>query len=905
MEQSLTRYIWSHTKRQQLFILLIVALSMIPYFLAFDLPKQIVNGPIQGDGFEGANATQLFMHLTVDIPYWGTVTLFPGLELNRMSMLMALSLTFLALVVINGLFKYYINTFKGRLGERLLRRIRFELIDRILRFPPTHFKRVKGAEISSMVKDEVEPLGGFTGDAFVQPALLGGQALSALFFILVQNFWLGLIAAFMAAIQVGIIPKMRRRLIELGRQRQLSARQLAGRIGEMVDGIGTIHAYDTSNFERADASHRLGDIFRIRYDLYQWKFLVKFINNFLAQLTPFFFYALGGYLTLKGSLDVGQLVAVINAYKELPGPLKELIDWDQARQDVQVKYEQVFEQFDASNMIDDKVQKLSPGAVAAIAAPIVVSNLTLEDDSGSRLLEQASLKIEAGEVIAIVGGSGAEALADAIGRTLWPTSGKVSINDVDILELPESLTGRRISYVSSDSYFFHASLKDNLLYGLKHAPLVEKQYEGAALEHRKWEIREAKLAGNPAIDINSEWIDYASSPAGDGKPENLIQAVLAVLDSVELSQDILEFALRSAIDPLTDLHLAARIVELRHVLRAELEKENLSGLIAPFELESYNSEATVGENLLFGTMRDSSQSIRTVIESEYFRSLMRETGLVKTLFEMGYTIAENIVEIFADLPGDHPFFQQLTFMTPDDVPVYQQMLQRLQSRSFDEANESERRAMLRLSFFYIEPRQRFGLLSPEIMNRIVEVRHMFHENLPDSLKNVIEIYDPTKYMSATSLLDNILFGKVSHRYTDASRRITHIVAEVMRKQGVYERVLAVGLDFNLGAGGKRLGPLQRQKLNLARALIRKSDYYVFNRPLPGLDPRQQEEIVERVITFLKQNNNNPAIVWVLSNATLSRMFDRVIVVHQGLISADGSYETLAQENGTFKDMVAT
>jgi len=905
MEQSLTRYIWSHTKRQQLFILLIVALSMIPYFLAFDLPKQIVNGPIQGDGFEGANATQLFMHLTVDIPYWGTVTLFPGLELNRMSMLMALSLTFLALVVINGLFKYYINTFKGRLGERLLRRIRFELIDRILRFPPTHFKRVKGAEISSMVKDEVEPLGGFTGDAFVQPALLGGQALSALFFILVQNFWLGLIAAFMAAIQVGIIPKMRRRLIELGRQRQLSARQLAGRIGEMVDGIGTIHAYDTSNFERADASHRLGDIFRIRYDLYQWKFLVKFINNFLAQLTPFFFYALGGYLTLKGSLDVGQLVAVINAYKELPGPRKELMDWDQARQDVQVKYEQVFEQFDASNMIDDKVQKLSPGAVAAIAAPIVVSNLTLEDDSGSRLLEQASLKIEAGEVIAIVGGSGAEALADAIGRTLWPTSGKVSINDVDILELPESLTGRRISYVSSDSYFFHASLKDNLLYGLKHAPLVEKQYEGAALEHRKWEIREAKLAGNPTIDINSEWIDYASSPAGDGKPENLIQAVLAVLDSVELSQDILEFALRSTIDPLTDLHLAARIVELRHVLRAELEKENLSGLIAPFELESYNSEATVGENLLFGTMRDSSQSIRTVIESEYFRSLMRETGLVKTLFEMGYTIAENIVEIFADLPGDHPFFQQLTFMTPDDVPVYQQMLQRLQSRSFDEANESERRAMLRLSFFYIEPRQRFGLLSPEIMNRIVEVRHMFHENLPDSLKNVIEIYDPTKYMSATSLLDNILFGKVSHRYTDASRRITHIVAEVMRKQGVYERVLAVGLDFNLGAGGKRLGPLQRQKLNLARALIRKSDYYVFNRPLPGLDPRQQEEIVERVITFLKQNNNNPAIVWVLSNATLSRMFDRVIVVHQGLISADGSYETLAQENGTFKDMVAT
>ncbi|MDS7598004.1 ABC transporter ATP-binding protein [Agrobacterium tumefaciens] len=905
MEQSLTRYIWTHTKRHQLFILMIVALSMIPYFLAFDLPKQIVNGPIQGDGFEGANATQPFMHLTLDIPYWGTVELFPGLELDRMSMLMALSLTFLALVVINGLFKYYINTYKGRLGERLLRRIRFELIDKILRFPPSHFKRVKGAEISSMVKDEVEPLGGFTGDAFVQPALLGGQALSALFFILVQNFWLGLIAAFMAAIQVGIIPKMRRRLIELGRQRQLSARQLAGRIGEMVDGIGTIHAYDTSNYERADASHRLGDIFKIRYDLYQWKFLVKFINNFLAQLTPFFFYALGGYLTLKGSLDVGQLVAVINAYKELPGPLKELIDWDQSRQDVQVKYEQVFEQFNAPNMIDKKVQELSAASSTAITAPIVISNLTLEDDSGSRLLEQASLKIEPGEVIAIVGGSGAEALADAVGRTLWPASGKITINDVDILELPESVTGRRISYVSSDSYFFHASLEDNLLYGLKHALLAEKLYQGTELEHRKWEVREARMAGNPEVDINGNWIDYASSPAGDEKPENIAKAVLAVLDTVDLSQDVLEFALRSSIDPLSDLHLAARIVELRNVLRSELEKENLSGLIAPFELNSYNSEATVGENLLFGTMRDQTQTIKTIIESDYFRSLMHETGLVETLFDMGHTIAENIVEIFADLPGDHPFFQQLTFMTPDDIPVYQQMLQRLQGKHYADANEAEKRAMLRLSFFYIEPRQRFGLLTQDIMDRIIEVRHMFHANLPDNLKNMIEIYDPTKYMSATSLLDNILFGKISYRYTDASRRITKIVADVMRKRGVYERVLAVGLDFNLGAGGKRLGPLQRQKLNLARALMRKSDYYIFNRPLPGLDHRLQEEIVERVITFLKQNNSNPSIVWVLSNATLSRMFDRVIVVHQGSITADGSYETLAQENGTFQEMVAT
>ncbi len=908
MEKSLARYIWTHTRRQQLWILFIVALSMIPYFLSFDLPKQIVNGPIQGGGFEGVNATQLFMHLEVDLPFWGTVTLFPGVELNRMMTLMGLSFTFLVLVIINGLFKYYINTFKGRLGERLLRRIRFDLIDRILRFPPSHFKRVKGSEISSMVKDEVEPLGGFTGDAFVQPALLGGQAFSALFFILVQNLWLGLIAAFMAAIQVGIIPKMRRRLIDLGRQRQLSARLLAGRIGEIVDGIGTIHAYDTSNYERADAAHRLGEIFRIRYDLYQWKFLVKFINNFLAQLTPFFFYAIGGYLTLKGSLDVGQLVAVINAYKELPGPLKELIDWDQARQDVQVKYEQVIEQFDSSNMIPPEIQTVSLAAAGTLTAAITIDKLVLDDDSGARILEPTSLSIERGEKIAIVGGAAAEALAEAIGRTIRPASGKICIASDDILEIPESTTGRRISYVSSDTYFFHGSLKDNLLYGLKHAPLKSKSYVGKEADTRKWEILEAKLAGNTDMDLRGDWIDYESTPSGSDKPGSLAHDMFTVLEKVQLSSDILEFALRSSIDPLSDLHLAARIVEMRQALRGELQRENLSNIIVPFELESYNTEATVGENLLFGTMRDTTLTGRTIVESEYFRNLMIETGLSRTLFDMGYTIAENLIEIFGDLPADHPFFQQVTFLTAEEIPAYQQILQRLQNVGEDKYNgatDAEKRAMLRLSFFYIEPRHRFGLLTPDLMKQIVEVRHQFHDGLPDDLRSLIELYDPDRYLSSTSLLDNILFGKISHRHTDASRRIRSIVANVLHDQGLYERVLAVGLNFNVGAGGKRLSPLQRQKLNLARALIRRSDYYIFNRPLPGLDHRLQEAIVESVMTFLHREDDKPAIIWVLSNVSLTRMFDRVVVFNQGALAADGTYETLNEENAIFQKMVAT
>ncbi len=206
LERNILKFTWIHSRSAQIYILFIVLLSMPTYFMSLDLPKQIVNGPILGQGFETAGAEQTFMKLswTFAGEEW---VLFSGLQLERLNMLFALSGTFLTLIIINGLFKFYINTYKGRLGERMLRRIRYSLVDRLLRFPVRAFRRIKSSEIASMVKDEVEPIGGFMGDAFVQPLLLGGQAITAMTFIMVQNVYLGLIAMFMIGIQFIIIPQ--------------------------------------------------------------------------------------------------------------------------------------------------------------------------------------------------------------------------------------------------------------------------------------------------------------------------------------------------------------------------------------------------------------------------------------------------------------------------------------------------------------------------------------------------------------------------------------------------------------------------------------------------------------------------------------------------------------------------
>jgi putative ABC transport system ATP-binding protein len=903
MESRLSSYIWKHTKKQQLWILLVVAVSMIPYFMSFDLPKQIVNGPIQGKGFK-EGATQTFMHIAFDIPGFGNVTLFSGIELDRMSMLFALSAVFLLLVIVNGLFKFYINTYKGKLGERLLRRIRFELVDKILRFPPNQFKRAKGAEIASMVKDEVEPLGGFTGDAFVSPALLGGQALTALFFIIVQNLWLGIIAAAMVGVQGFVIPRMRRRLLVLGRERQLTARELSGRVSEIFEGIGTIRAYDTSNYERADIAARLGRIFRIRYDLYNWKFLVKFINNFLASLTPFLFYCIGGYLALNGQLDIGQLVAVIGAYKDLPGPLKDLIDWDQIRQDVQVKYVQVVEQFTVDGMLEPEIHALAIEPTECKETQLAAVNLSLADDSGARLLSGVSLQIEAGETVAIVGAaaSGGEALAESFARIIWPESGRIMLGGDDIRTLPESVTGRQISYASSETYFFHGTLRDNLLYGLKHAPLKPAVYDEAGEKEHKWAVHEARLAGNPDYDVNSDWIDYAA--AGATGPEDLSVSVAQALDAVLLSKDILDLAMRSIVNPADHQDFAARIVEMRHALRQELEDEDLSSLVVSFEPGAYNTEATVSENMLFGTAIGPQLMGRAIGNNRYFLSVIGRTGLDRILYDMGIEIAENAVNLFGDLPPDHPFFQQLTFMTADDLPQYQVLLQRIKGKRFEDVAHDDQVSIIRLSALYIEPRHRFGLLTDELMARIVDFRRQFHEGLPADLQDAIERYDPERYMAATTLLDNILFGRISHKHPDGSERVRSVIRKLTNSLGLYDSVLAIGMEFNVGAGGRRLTSVQRQKLNLARALVRRSPYYVFNRPLPSLDGRVQDQILRNVLELVRKDGRTPIVIWVLSNTALSGSFDRVIVFDKGRLVEEGTQETLLENSGIFKELVS-
>ena len=279
MERSLFRYIIRHTWRDQILLLVVTAVSFPLIYINLEIPKRIVNNAIGGK-----NIPQTFL----------------GFEVTQISYLMALSLLLLTLITVNGGIKYWLNVYRGVVGERTMRRMRHELYEKVLRFPLPQFKTMSGGEIIPMIVAETEPIGSFIGDSINLPVFQGGLLLTYLAFIFNQNPWLGLAAVALYPPQIYLIPRLQRKINALSKERVQTARALSDRIGESVAGSAEIRGNDTYHLETADISNRLGTIFGIRVDIYKRKFFVKFLNNFLAQVTPFFFYSVGGYFVIKG-----------------------------------------------------------------------------------------------------------------------------------------------------------------------------------------------------------------------------------------------------------------------------------------------------------------------------------------------------------------------------------------------------------------------------------------------------------------------------------------------------------------------------------------------------------------------------------------------------------------------------
>ena len=880
MEPSIYRYIIKFSLRQQI-ILTLMAIASFPFLYAFyQLPKMIIDDAI----------------LAKD-------TVFPvevaGIELDQTGFLWLLCSAFLLLVIVNQGFKYIINLYAGITGERMLRRLRFDLFARILRFPLPQFRKTSSGEMVTMITAEVEPLGGFVGDAFKLPVFQGGYLLVILAFLFVQNWIMALAAVALYPLQGYLIPKLQRRVNLMGKERVRRVRELSASIGETAAGIQEVHTHNTARRELAVFSRRLGAIYDVRLQIYIWKFIIKFLNNSINQLGPFCFYAIGGWLVINGDLEFGALFAAIAAHKDLAAPWKDLLNFYQRQADAKIKYEQVIEQFQPAGMMEEDRQLEEPEDINALKGDISASGLSLGDDTGAMLVDSASFTLDMTKHVALVGGggSGKEETTQLLAGLLEPTGGNLQIGSKKIEDLPEAVTGRRLAYVGPAAYLFATTMRDNLLYGVQHVPLREASYdEESRRAHDQW-LAEATASGNSTDDPNANWIDYAATGTSDD--EELLKRIFDVLQIVGLDDDIYTLGLRGNIDPASQADLTNQFLNARAEFRDRLTDPDIAALVEGFDPGKYNENATLGENLLFGTPVGDAFDMDNLAQNKYVISVLESQGLIDDLLDAGQQIASTMTELFADLPAGHPFFEQFSFISSDDLPEFQAVLTRINRDGVGTLQPEERTMILSLPFKISPARHRLGIIDEQLQDRILVARKAFAENLPEEYRGGIEFFDVDGFNTAATLQDNILFGKLAYGQAGGAERVGEIMSAVIDDLDLRTAVMEVGLGFHVGIGGGRLSGAQRQKLGIARAIMKRPDVLILNEATGSLDGAAQSAL----LTAMRSEMDGRGLIWAVHRASMAQDFQNIVVMKSGRVIEQGNWDQLNKEGNELYELV--
>ena len=255
---------------------------------------------------------------------------------------------FLGAVLLNGALKYVKQNIEGYISETMLRDLRGELYNRILRFPLPHLKNTSTGQLVAMILGEVEDLGGYFGVALSTPAFHGAMLVGTFGFMVYANPWMALVAMVLFPIQMFFIRRLQRKVTAMSRERVRMVRGLSDRIQESVGGLQEIYANDTVAYESSRYRHLLQRIFKIRLNIYNLKYLIKWINNFLEKFGQFLLLLVGGWLIIHHpeTFNLGILVAFLQAYGQLNEPWRELINFFQLKENARVKYEQVIANFD-------------------------------------------------------------------------------------------------------------------------------------------------------------------------------------------------------------------------------------------------------------------------------------------------------------------------------------------------------------------------------------------------------------------------------------------------------------------------------------------------------------------------------------------------------------------------------
>jgi ATP-binding cassette subfamily B protein len=390
------------------------------------------------------------------------------------------------------------------LGEGLILHLRQTVFDHVLTMPIAFFTRTRtGALVSRLNSDVIGAQRAFS-------TLLSGVVSNIVMLVLavgvmIQISWQITVLA-LILLPIFLVParRMGTKLAQLEREAANHNAVMSTQMTERFSAPGAILVKlfsrpETESTEFVTRARRVRDI-GVRTAMVQWVFITAL--TLVGALALALVYGVGGVFALDGRLEAGAVVTLAMLLTRLYAPLTSLASARVEVMSALVSFARVFEVLDLKPLVQEKpnARSVPDGPVSvefddvhfsypsadkvSLASLEEVANL--DTRGGEEILHGVSFRAEPGQVVALVGSSGAgkSTIASLVPRLYDVDSGAVRLSGVDVRDLTAESSRQALGLVTQDGHLFHDSVRANLV-------LAKPE----ATEDEVWDVlRRARLA---------------------------------------------------------------------------------------------------------------------------------------------------------------------------------------------------------------------------------------------------------------------------------------------------------------------------------------------------------------------------------------------------------------------------
>jgi ATP-binding cassette subfamily B protein len=374
----------------------------------------------------------------------------------------------------------------ARIGEGLIYDLRTDVFGHVQRLPVAFFTRTQtGALVSRLNSDVVGAQRAFTStlSGVVSNIVSLVMVVGAMLFL----SWQITLVAF-ALLPLFILPARwaGAKLAGLSREQMQLNAEMGSSMTERfhVAGAMLVKLFGRADDEDKAFDEKAANVRDLGVQVAMTSRIFFTALTLVASLATALVYGIGGVMGVNGALSVGTLLALAALIGRLYGPLTGLSNVHVDVMTAMVSFERVFEVLDLPSMIEDdpKAKRLPDDAPASVEFEHVrfryptaedVSLASLETVSvpgnganNDDVLHDVSFEIRPGEMVALVGHSGAgkSTITHLVTRLYDVTGGSVRVGGEDVRDVTQESLRRQVGYVTQDAHMFHESIAANLRY---------------------------------------------------------------------------------------------------------------------------------------------------------------------------------------------------------------------------------------------------------------------------------------------------------------------------------------------------------------------------------------------------------------------------------------------------------